>query len=86
MDIDAILAVVLTAVPSIMSIVSAVGVLINVLKNYKEIKEELHNRNDYNELKAKLDTVMEENIKLKQAIFEFLDYSKQHPTIKAKEE
>ena len=86
MDIDAILAVVLTAVPAIMSIVSAVGVLINVLKNYKEIKEELHNRNDYEEVKGKLDAVMQENIKLKQAIFELVEYSKQHPVIKTKEE
>ena len=81
-----ILEAIFIAIPSIMSIASAIGVLINVYKNYKEIREELHNRNDYNELKQKLDAVAEENIELKKAIFEFIEYSKKHPVIKSKED
>lgn len=81
-----ILEAVFIAVPSVMSIVSAIGVLINVYKNYKEIREELHNRNDYNEVKSRLDAIAEENIKLKEAIFELVEYSKKHPVIKTKEE
>ena len=86
MDLDTITALVIAVAPSVVAVGTALGTLIKIIKDFNTFKEELKNRTDYYEFRNKLNLVIQENLELKQTIKEILEYSKQHPLIKPKED
>ena len=86
MDIDSILAVVMVAVPTISSVVTAIATLVKVFKNFDALKKEVRDRTDLTEFREQMLRILEENYMLKEQISKLVEYSKEHPLIKAKEE
>ena len=86
MDIDSILTIILASVPAITSVMTGIGVLYEVFKNFNDLRKEVRDRTDLDEFREKLNRVLEENCELKETITKLIEYSKAHPVIKAKED
>lgn len=86
MDIDSIIAVIMVAVPTISSVVTAICTLIKVFKNFDELKREVRDRTDLEQFRVQMNRILEENYMLKEQISKLVEYSKEHPLIKAKED
>ena len=86
MDMDSILTIILASVPAITSVMTGIGVLYKVFKNFNDLKKEVRDRTDLNEFREKLNRVLEENCELKETITKLIEYSKTHPVIKSKED
>lgn len=86
MDIDSILTIIVASIPAITSVATGIGVMYKVFKNFNDLKKQVKEATELNEIRAQFNLVLQENLELKEAINKLIDYSKQHPLIKSKEE
>ena len=86
MDINAIITIVAVAVPTVSNVVTAIATLVKVFKNFDDLKREVRDRTDLDQFREQLGRILEENYMLKEQISQLVEYSKEHPLIKAKEE
>ena len=86
MDIDSILTIILACGPAVISISSGIGVMVNVINNFNQLRQEVKSRTDYNEFKSRLNMMAEQITQLQSTMQDFMAYTKAHPTIKAKED
>ena len=86
MDIDSIITIVAVAIPTVSSVVTTIGSLLKVFKNFDALKKEVKDRTDLTEFREQMNRILEENYILKEQISKLIEYSKEHPVIKAKED
>ena len=86
MDINSIITIVAVAIPTISNVVTAIATLVKVFKNFDALKKEVQDRTDLTEFREQMTRILEENYMLKEQISKLVEYSKEHPLIKAKED
>ena len=86
MDINSIITIVAVAVPTISNVITAIATLVKVFKNFDDLKREVRDRTDLDQFREQMSRILEENYILKEQISKLVEYSKEHPLIKAKEE
>lgn len=86
MDINSILAVIIVAIPTISNVVTTICTLVKIFKNFDALKKEVKDRTDLDQFRDQMNRILEENYMLKEQISKLVEYSKEHPLIKAKEE
>lgn len=86
MDINSIITIVAVAIPTISNVITTIATLIKVFKNFDSLKKEVRDRTDLDQFRDQMNRILEENYILKEQISKLVEYSKEHPLIKAKEE
>ena len=86
MDINSIITIVAVAVPTISNVITAIATLVKVFKNFDDLKKEVRDRTDLDQFREQMNRILEENYILKEQISKLIEYSKEHPLIKAKED
>lgn len=71
--IDEILLWIMALAPSITAICTTVGMVITVLKNFKQLKDDIKSREELEDIKARFKKILDENYELKQLIKELLE-------------
>lgn len=86
MDINSIITIVAVAIPTVSNVITTIATLIKVFKNFDSLKKEVRDRTDFDQFRDQMNRILEENYILKEQISKLVEYSKEHPLIKAKEE
>lgn len=86
MDIDSIIAIIVASVPAITSIATGIGVMYKVFKNFNDLKKEVKEATELEDIKQQFKIILEQNCKLKEQISQLIEYSKKSPVIKSKKE
>lgn len=71
--IDEILLLIMALAPSLTSIFTTLGMVITVLKNFKQLKEDIKSREELEDIKSRFKKILDENYELKQLIKELLE-------------
>jgi len=71
--IDEILLWIMALAPSITAIITTVSMVITVLKNFKQLKDDIKSREELEDIKARFKKILDENYELKQLIKELLE-------------
>ena len=71
--IDEILLLIMALAPSITSIITTLSMVITVLKNFKQLKEDIKSREELENIQARFKKILDENYELKQLIKELLE-------------
>lgn len=71
--IDEIILWIMALAPSLTAIISTLCMVVTVLKNFKQLKEDIRAREEYEETKARFKKILNENYELKQLIKELLE-------------
>lgn len=72
MTTDQIIQLVITIFPDALAIFTTVGVIVKVIKSFKELKKQVTDNKPIEEMNRKLDKVMTENYELKKKLNELL--------------
>ena len=72
MDINQIVEWVIAVIPSITAVLTTVGLIWKVIKNFKKLKDDVSNMTAMEEIRAELKEVLQENAKLKKQLNETL--------------
>ena len=75
MDIDSIIAVIMVAIPTVSSVVTAICTLAKVIKNFDALKKEVKDRTDLTEFREQMNRILEENLKLKEQMSRLIEYT-----------
>lgn len=75
MDIDSIITIVAVAIPTVSSVVTTIGSLLKIFKNFDALKKEVKDRTDLTEFREQMNRILEENLKLKEQISSLIDYT-----------
>lgn len=86
MDINSIITIVAVAIPTVSNVITTIATLIKVFKNFDSLKKEVRDRTDLDQFREQMNRILEENYILKEQISKLVEYSKEHPLIKAKED
>lgn len=84
MDLDSIIAIFVSVLPAVTSIGTGIGIMIKVIKNFNDLKKQVKDATELNDIREQFKIVLEQNIMLKEQISQLIEYSKQHPVIKTK--
>ena len=84
MDVNSILAIFVGVLPAVTAVGSGIGVLLTVIRNFNQLKKEVREATELNDIREQFKIVLEQNIILKEQISELIEYSKAHPVIKTK--
>lgn len=71
--IDEILLWIMALAPSITSIFTTLGMVITVLKNFKQLKNDIKAREELENIQSRFKKILDENYELKQLIKELLE-------------
>lgn len=72
MDINTIVSYVLDILPSFLAVLSTVGLVWKVIKNFKKLKDDVSSMTAMEDIRNQLKEVLQENAKLKKQINETL--------------
>lgn len=72
MDINTIVSYVLDILPSFIAVLSTVGLIWKVIKNFKKLKDDVSNMTAMEDIRNQLKEVLQENAKLKKQLNETL--------------
>lgn len=72
MDINTIVSYVLAILPSFITVLSTVGLIWKVIKNFKKLKDDVSNMTAMEDIRNQLKEVLQENAKLKKQLNETL--------------
>lgn len=72
MDINTIVSYVLNILPSFIAVLSTVGLVWKVIKNFKKLKDDVSNMTAMEDIRNQLKEVLQENAKLKKQLNETL--------------
>lgn len=72
MDINTIVSYVLDILPSFIAVLSTVGLIWKVIKNFKQLKDDVSNMTAMEDIRNQLKEVLQENAKLKKQLNETL--------------
>ena len=72
MDINTIVSYVLDILPSLIAVLSTVGLVWKVIKNFKQLKDDVSNMTAMEDIRNQLTEVLQENAKLKKQLNETL--------------
>ena len=72
MDINTIVSYVLDILPSFISVLSTVGLILKVIKDFKKLKDDVSNMTAMEDIRNQLKEVLQENAKLKKQLNETL--------------
>lgn len=72
MDINTIVSYVLNILPSFIAVLSTVGLIWKVIKNFKKLKDDVSNMTAMEDIRNQLKEVLQENAKLKKQLNETL--------------
>lgn len=72
MDINTIVSYVLDILPSFIAVLSTVGLIWKVIKNFKKLKDDVSNMTAMEDIRNQLREVLQENAKLKKQLNETL--------------
>lgn len=72
MDINQIVEWVIAIIPSIIAVLSTVGLIWKVIKNFKKLKDDVSNMTAMEDIRNQLKEVLQENAKLKKQLNETL--------------
>lgn len=72
MDINQIVEWVIAVIPSITAVLTTVGLIWKVIKNFKKLKDDVSNMTAMEDIRAELKEVLQENAKLKKQLNETL--------------
>ena len=72
MDINQIVEWVVAVIPSITAVLTTVGLIWKVIKNFKKLKDDVSNMTAMEDIRAELKEVLQENAKLKKQLNETL--------------
>lgn len=72
MDINTIVSYVLAILPSFIAVLSTVGLIWKVIKNFKKLKDDVSNMTAMEDIRNQLKEVLQENAKLKKQLNETL--------------
>lgn len=72
MDINTIVSYVLDILPSFIAVLSTVGLVWKVIKNFKNLKDDVSNMTAMEDIRNQLKEVLQENAKLKKQLNETL--------------
>ena len=86
MDIDSIIAIIVASIPAVTSIATGIGVMYKVFKNFNDLKKEVKQATELNDIREQFQIILEQNCKLKEQISQLIEYSKKSPVIKSKKE
>lgn len=68
MTTEQIVSWVLSVLPSVIAVLTTVGLVIKTIKDFKQLKSDVANMTAMEEIRAQLKQVIEENIKLKKTL------------------
>lgn len=71
--IDELLLMIIAIAPSLTAIFTTVGLVVTVLKNFKQLKEDIKSREEIENIKIRFKKILDENYELKQLIKELLE-------------
>lgn len=71
--IDEILLWIMALAPSVTAIFTTLSMVITVLKNFKQLKDDIKSREEFEEIKTRFKKILDENYELKQLIKELLE-------------
>ena len=71
--IDEILLWIMALAPSVTAIFTTLGMVFTVLKNFKQLKDDIKSREEFEEIKTRFKKILDENYELKQLIKELLE-------------
>lgn len=71
--IDDIVLLIVAVAPSFTAIITNIGLVFSILKNFKNLKEDIKAREDIEELRTRFKKILDENYELKQLINELLE-------------
>ena len=72
MEIEQIVTWVLSILPSLIAVLSTVGLVVKTIRNFKKLKEDVSSMTAMEEIRAELKEVLQENAKLKKQLNETL--------------
>lgn len=72
MDINTIVSYVLDILPSFIAVLSTVGLILKVIKDFKKLKSDVSNMTAMEDIRNQLKEVLQENAKLKKQLNETL--------------
>lgn len=72
MDINTIISYVLDILPSFIAVLSTVGLILKVIKNFKKLKDDVSSMTAMEDIRNQLKEVLQENAKLKKQLNETL--------------
>lgn len=72
MDVNTIVQYVISILPSVIAVLSTVGLIWKTIKQFKKLKEDVSSMTAMEEIRAELKEVLQENAKLKKQLNETL--------------